>query len=164
MGPLYVDAAVNYGHAQFTTNRLVAIPGLTERATGEFGGNPGRRPLRSRLACSRAARFELTPFAGVSVQALRQAAYDENSIDVTTNRAGSRACPMTAQTSTSVRSFLGAQAAATFVIGERASVTPRVRLAWCARVSHPPDRSTRRSCRSREPPSPSGARGRCAMR
>jgi outer membrane autotransporter protein len=129
MGPLYVDAAASYGLASFTTNRVATLGTIAENATGSFDGRQigGRVEAGWRFMLR---QYELTPFAGVTVQSLRQDGYSEISTNATTGAAGILGLSYQSQTTTSVRSQLGGQAATTFQLGERTTVTPRVRAAW----------------------------------
>ena len=86
-----------------------------------------RRPTGWRF---RVQRYELTPFVGVTVQSLHQDAYSESATNFTSGAPGILGWSYQAQTTTSVRSTLGAQAATTFQIGERTTITPRLRAAW----------------------------------
>jgi outer membrane autotransporter protein len=129
MGPLYVDATATYGLASFSTNRIATQGTILERATGDFDGHQvgGRVEAGWRF---RIQHYELTPFAGVTVQSLHQDAYSENATNFTSGAPGILGLSYQAQSTTSVRSTLGAQAATTFQLGERLSVTPRLRAAW----------------------------------
>jgi len=129
MGALYVDAGLSYGHAQFSTSRTIVLPALSEVATGDFSGNQygGRIEAGWRF---RMASFELTPFAALSVQALRQDGYTESTRNVATGQAGILGLSYQGETTTSVRSFLGGEAATTFALGAGTTLTPRLRVAW----------------------------------
>jgi uncharacterized protein with beta-barrel porin domain len=137
MGPLYVDAALTYGHGQFSTSRTIALTTLTERATGEFSGNQygGRLEAGWRFQVQ---RYELTPFVGLSVQALDQSGYTESTINTATNLPGILGLSYAGETTTSVRSFLGGQASTTYRVADWATLTPRIRLAWAHEFT--PDR------------------------
>jgi outer membrane autotransporter protein len=128
-GPFYVDAAAGYGHAQFSTTRTITVGATSEIAQGEFDGHQygGRIEAGWRFDV---ARYRLTPFAGVVVQALRQNPYSENARNVATNLPGRLGLSYQGETTTSVRSVVGAQATTTFALGERIGLTPRIQLAW----------------------------------
>ena len=129
MGPLYVDATAAYGLAQFSTTRIATQGTILERATGDFDGSQygGRVEAGWRF---RMQRYELTPFVGVTVQSLHQDGYSESSTNFTSGAPGILGLSYQAQTTTSVRSTLGGQAATTFQLGERLTLTPRLRAAW----------------------------------
>jgi uncharacterized protein with beta-barrel porin domain len=133
-GPLYVDAALSYGHGQFTTKRTITSGTTTELANGAFDGNQygGRIEAGWRFMVQ---RYELTPFAGLAVQALQQDGYRESTSDATTFAPGILGLSYQGETTTSVRSFLGGQAATTYRLGERMTVSPRLRLAWAHEFS-----------------------------
>jgi outer membrane autotransporter protein len=129
MGPLYVDAAGSYGLASFTTSRLATLGATAETATGSFDGHQvgGRVEAGWRFMLQ---RYELTPFAGVTVQSLHQDGYSETSTNAATGAAGILGLTYQPWTTTSVRSTLGAQAATTLQLGERTTIMPRLRAAW----------------------------------
>jgi outer membrane autotransporter protein len=129
MGPLYVDAAASYGLASFTTARVATLGTTAENATGSFDGHQvgGRVEAGWRVILQ---RTELTPFAGVTVQSLHQDGYTETSTNVATATAGILGLTYQPQTTTSVRSTLGAQAATTLQLGARTTISPRIRAAW----------------------------------
>ena len=87
MGPLYVDATATYGLAQFSTTRIATQGTLTERATGDFDGSQvgGRVEAGWRFLVQ---RYELTPFAGVTVQRLHQDGYSESSTNFNSTTSG----------------------------------------------------------------------------
>ena len=66
----------------------------------------------------------------MAVQALRQNPYRETTRNTATNLPGTLGLSYQGETTTSVRSFVGGQATTTFALGERTTLTPRVRLAW----------------------------------
>jgi outer membrane autotransporter protein len=74
--------------------------------------------------------YELMPFTGVAVQALRQDGYRESTTNGATGLPGILGLSYQAETTTSVRSFLGGQATTTLRLGERLRVSPRLRIAW----------------------------------
>jgi outer membrane autotransporter protein len=127
-GPLYVDAALGYGHGHFTTSRGVTLGALNERASGAFEGDQygGRLEAGWRFT---AQRVTLTPFANLAVQALHQDGYTESSADMT-GAPGILGLSYQGQTTTSVRSFLGGEASTTVRLGDRVQLSPRLRLAW----------------------------------
>jgi uncharacterized protein with beta-barrel porin domain len=129
MGPLYVDAAAGYGHASFTTTRTITLGPTSELAQGNFDGNQYGGDVEAgwRFAV---ARYQLTPFAGVAVEALHQDSYSESSRNIVTNLPGTLGLAYAGRTTTSVRSFLGGEATTTMQLDERTTLTPRVRLAW----------------------------------
>jgi uncharacterized protein with beta-barrel porin domain len=129
MDPLYVDAAASYGHGQFSTTRTATLGTTSERVSGEFGGNQYGGSVEAGWWFM-VQRYELAPFAGVVVQALHQDGYTETTTNTATNLPGILGLTYQPETTTSVRSFLGGQASTTFDIGERLTVSPRIRLAW----------------------------------
>jgi outer membrane autotransporter protein len=128
-GPLYLDATLGYAHGTFTTTRTITVGATSEHAEGDFDGNQygGRIETGWRFDVGRA---QLVPFAGVTVQALRQNPYAESTRNLATNAPGTMGLSYAGETTTSVRSFLGAEATTAFSLDARTIVTPRIRLAW----------------------------------
>lgn len=128
-GPLYVDAALAYGYNTFNTTRGINTGSMSEVAYGAFDGHQygGRVEGGWRFTIDRNA---LTPFAGLTVQALSQSGYTETSRDTTTGNPGLLGVTVQGQTATSVRSVLGLQFETTISGGDSAVVKPRLRLGW----------------------------------
>lgn len=128
-GPLYVDAALAYGYNTFNTTRAINTGSMSEIAYGAFDGHQygGRVEGGWRFAIDRHA---LTPFAGLTVQALSQSGYSETSRDTTTGNPGILGVTVQSQTATSVRSMLGMQFETTIAANDSAVVKPRVRVGW----------------------------------
>lgn len=128
-GPFYVDGALSYGHARFSTSRTVTVGSVTDRATASFGGNQFGAQAETGWR-RRFGIMDVTPFAGLAVQALWQNAYSETAVDLATNGPGTMGLSFKASAATSVRSQLGGEVATTFRVGDRVTVTPRLRIAW----------------------------------
>jgi uncharacterized protein with beta-barrel porin domain len=128
-GPAYVDAALAYGYATFTTNRFIGIGSLSELANGAFDGYQygGRVEGGWRFGFDKNV---LTPFAGLTVQALTQSAYIETSRNAATGAPGVLGLTVQGQTSTSIRSTLGAQFETAITATDDAILRPRLRLGW----------------------------------
>ncbi|HMJ98083.1 MAG TPA: autotransporter outer membrane beta-barrel domain-containing protein, partial [Reyranella sp.] len=128
-GPAYVDAALAYGYATFTTNRFIGIGSLSELANGAFDGYQygGRVEGGWRFGFDKNV---LTPFAGLTVQALTQSAYTETSRNAATGAPGVLGLTVQGQTSTSIRSTLGAQFETAITATDDAILRPRLRLGW----------------------------------
>jgi outer membrane autotransporter protein len=128
-GPAYVDAALAYGYATFTTNRFIGIGSLSELANGAFDGYQygGRVEGGWRFGFDKNV---LTPFAGLTVQALTQSAYTETSRNAATGAPGVLGLTVQGQTSTSIRSTLGAQFETAITASDDAVLRPRLRLGW----------------------------------
>ncbi|MGZ5912132.1 MAG: autotransporter outer membrane beta-barrel domain-containing protein, partial [Reyranella sp.] len=128
-GPAYVDAALAYGYATFTTNRFIGIGSLSELANGAFDGYQygGRVEGGWRFGFDKNV---LTPFAGLTVQALTQSAYTETSRNAATGAPGVLGLTVQGQTSTSIRSTLGAQFETAITATDAAILRPRLRLGW----------------------------------
>ena len=133
-GPLYIDGALSYAYADFTNTRLIAGVGATERANGAFSGHQfgGRLEAGWRL---KVASYGVTPFAGVSVQRLRQGAYSESTRDIATGAPGILGLNVAAQSTWSVRSELGGQIDTTYKFDDGLTLKPRLRLAWAHEFS-----------------------------
>ncbi|HEY4166690.1 MAG TPA: autotransporter domain-containing protein [Reyranella sp.] len=128
-GPLYVDAALAYGYNTFNTTRAINTGAMSEVATGAFDGQQygGRVEGGWRFAID---QNTLTPFAGMTVQALNQSGYSETSRDVTTGNQGLLGVTVQGQTTTSVRSVLGLQFETAIGAVDSAVLKPRLRLGW----------------------------------
>ncbi len=128
-GPLYVDAALAYGYNTFNTTRAINTGSMSEVATGAFNGSQygGRVEGGWRFAIDRTV---LTPFAGLTVQALSQSGYSETSRDTTTGAPGVLGVTVQGQTATSVRSALGLQFETAIGAGDGGVLKPRLRLGW----------------------------------
>jgi outer membrane autotransporter protein len=128
-GPLYVDAAFAYAYNTFNTTRSINTGSMAEVAYGAFDGHQygGRVEGGWRFAIDQNV---LTPFAGLTVQALSQSTYTETSRDITTGNPGILGVTVQGQTTTSVRSILGLQFETEIVAADSAVVKPRVRLGW----------------------------------
>jgi outer membrane autotransporter protein len=128
-GPLYVDAALAYGYNSFNTTRAINTGAMSEVATGAFDGQQygGRVEGGWRFAID---QHTVTPFAGLTVQALSQAGYSETSRDTTTGNPGVLGVTVQGQTTTSVRSVLGVQFETAIGAADSAVVKPRLRLGW----------------------------------
>jgi uncharacterized protein with beta-barrel porin domain len=128
-GPAYVDAALAYGYATFTTNRFIGTGSLSELANGAFDGYQ----YGARVEGGWRFGFDknvLTPFAGLTAQALTQSAYTETSRNAATGAPGVLGLTVQGQTSTSIRSTLGAQFETAITATDDAILRPRLRLGW----------------------------------
>ncbi len=128
-GPLYVDAALAYGYNNFNTTRAINTGAMSEVAYGAFDGHQygGRVEGGWRFAID---QHTVTPFAGLTVQALSQSGYSETSRDTTTGNPGLLGVTVQGQTTTSVRSVLGLQFETAIGAVDSAVVKPRLRLGW----------------------------------
>jgi uncharacterized protein with beta-barrel porin domain len=128
-GPAYVDAALAYGFASFTTNRFIGTGSLSELVNGAFNGSQygGRVEGGWRFGFDRNV---LTPFAGLTVQALTQPAYTETSGNAATGAPGVLGLTVQGETSTSIRSTLGGQFETAITAADDAILRPRLRLGW----------------------------------
>jgi outer membrane autotransporter protein len=128
-GPLYVDAALAYGYNSFNTTRTINTGAMSEVAYGAFDGHQygGRVEGGWRFAVD---QHVLTPFAGMTVQALSQSGYSETSRDTTTGAPGLLGVAVQGQTTTSVRSVLGLQFETAIGAADSAVLKPRLRLGW----------------------------------
>lgn len=128
-GPAYLDAALAYGRGSFTTQRYVSTGSLTEQLSGAFGGNQygGRIEAGWTFGLDRVA---LSPFGNLTVQALQQDGYSETARNMTTGATGLTGLNVQGQTTTSVRSVLGAEFRAMLELDEQTALRPRLRLGW----------------------------------
>ncbi|TAJ34961.1 MAG: autotransporter domain-containing protein, partial [Reyranella sp.] len=128
-GAAYLDAALAYGRGSFTTQRYVATGSLTEQVSGAFGGNQygGRVEGGWTFGLDRVA---FTPFGNLTVQALQQDSYSETARNMATGAPGLTGLNVQGQTTTSVRSVLGAEFRAMIELDEATVLRPRARLGW----------------------------------
>lgn len=129
MGPAYIDAALAYAYNTFTTSRFIGIGSTSEIASASFGGSQygGRIEGGWRFTFDRNV---VTPFAGLTVQALSQSAYTESARTAGSGAPGLLGVSVQAQTSTSVRSVLGAQVETAITAADGNVIRPRLRLGW----------------------------------
>jgi outer membrane autotransporter protein len=128
-GPAYLDAALGYGTGSYNTTRVVSTGTIAEQLTASFDGQQygGRVEAGWRFDLDRTT---LTPFAGLLVQAFQQNGYSETARDLSTGAPGALGLAVQGQTTTSVRSFLGAEARSSFTLGDGSVFSPRLRAAW----------------------------------
>jgi outer membrane autotransporter protein len=128
-GPAYVDGALGYGYATFTTNRFIGTGSLSEIANGAFDGYQygGRVEGGWRFSFDKNV---LTPFGGLTVQALTQSSYSESSRTAATGAPGVLGVTVQGQTSTSVRSTFGGQFETAIMATDDAILRPRLRVGW----------------------------------
>jgi uncharacterized protein with beta-barrel porin domain len=129
VGPAYVDGALAYAYNTFTSNRFIGTGSISEIENASFSGSQygGRIESGWRFSFDRNV---LTPFAGLTVQALSQSAYTENSRNAATGGPGMLGVSVQAQTTTSVRSTLGGQFETAFTATDDAVFRPRLRVGW----------------------------------
>lgn len=127
VGPAYLDASAGYGRGNFTTQRNVNTGTIAEQINGNFDGDlfGGKVEGGWRFAVD---RHTFTPFAGLTVQTLRQNGYTESSRDLGSNAPGVLGLTVQPQTTTSVRSTLGSQISTTLPFDGRTNVRPRLKL------------------------------------
>jgi outer membrane autotransporter protein len=128
-GPLYIDAALAYGYNSFNTTRSINTGAISEVAYGTFDGHQygGRIEGGWRFAIDQHA---LTPFAGLTLQALSQSGYGETSQNTATGAPSVLGVTVQGQTTTSVRSVLGLQFDTTIGASDSVVLKPRLRLGW----------------------------------
>lgn len=133
-GPAYVDAVAAYAYGSFTTQRYISTGALSEQVNGAFNGNQygGRIEGGWRFAFDQHA---ITPFGNFTVQALQQNGYSEVARDTATGAPGLTGLNVQAQTTTSVRSVLGAEFTTSFGADDGAIFRPRLRIGWAHEFS-----------------------------
>ena len=129
MGPAYIDATLAYSYNTYTSNRFIGTGSISEVENASFSGSQygGRVEGGWRFGFDRNV---LTPFAGLTVQALSTPGYTETSTNVLVGGPGMLGVSLQAQTTTSVRSTIGAQFETAITAGDDAVFRPRVRLGW----------------------------------
>jgi outer membrane autotransporter protein len=128
-GPAYLDAALAYGFGTYTAQRFVGTGSFSEQINASFSGRQygGRIEGGWRFGPDRHA---VTPFAGLTVQSLQLPGYSEASRDTSTGAPGVLGLTVGAQTTTSVRSVLGAQVSTVLALDDDTAFRPRLRLGW----------------------------------
>jgi len=128
-GPAYVDAAFAYAYNTYTSNRFIGTGSLSEIENASFSASQygGRIESGWRFGFDRNV---VTPFAGLTVQALSLPGYTETSTNLLAGGPGMLGVSVQAQTTTSVRSTLGAQFETTITANDDAVFRPRLRLGW----------------------------------
>ncbi|WP_422001589.1 autotransporter domain-containing protein [Reyranella sp.] len=126
LGPFYVDALAGYAYANNQLQRQIAIPGLQPRtASGSTGANQflGQAEAGYRLDAYAPAQASVTPFARFQASSVNQAAFNEWG-------ANSLSLAVAQQTTTSLRSTLGADLAGAIGIGDTRTLELGLRLGW----------------------------------
>lgn len=128
-GQAYVDGALGFAYNTFTTSRFIGTGSLSEVAYGSFDGYQygGRVEGGWRFGLGRNV---LTPFMGLTVQALTQPAYSETSRTAAGGAPGVLGITVQGQTSTSIRSVIGAQFETAITANDDTVFRPRLRLGW----------------------------------
>ena len=128
-GPAYIDGALAYAYNTFTSSRFIGTGSISEIESAAFSGSQygGRLESGWRFAFDRNL---VTPFAGLTVQALSQSAYTESSRNSATGGPGILGVSVQTQTTLSVRSTLGAQFETALTFNDDNVLRPRLRLGW----------------------------------
>ncbi len=124
-GGFYADALAGYAYSDNRQQRVLSIPGLATRyANGATGANMflGQIEAGYKIGLHDAARASLTPFARFQTVAAAQRAFTEWGADSLNLMAQQ-------QNTTSVRTILGADLAASLPLGDR-TLDVAMRLGW----------------------------------
>lgn len=125
---LYADLAVFHGYGDAATRRFIRGE-VNEQTSGAFSSHQ----FGGRLEAGwRALPFplEVTPFAALTVQHLREAGYAEAARIVSDGTPGFLGWTVAGRSAWSVRSELGLQFISPFALQVFAPMVPRVRVAW----------------------------------
>ena len=125
-GPVYVDGIVGYAYTANQLNRSINIPGMAGRtAVGQTGANQAYGQVESgwRFDIGTAAEAFVTPFA-------RLQAYTGTQSGFTESGAQSLGLNVAAQTTSSLRSVLGAQLGGAMALGWQDKLHAQLRLGW----------------------------------
>ncbi|MDP1966386.1 MAG: autotransporter domain-containing protein, partial [Reyranella sp.] len=125
-GAFYLDALAGYGYNDNQMTRMIAIPGLASRtAMGQTGANQflGQAEAGYRFNIFAPAAASLTPFARFQTTSVSQDAFTETGAD-------SLNLSVAQQTTTSVRTVLGAELAGAIDMGWREKLVLQLRLGW----------------------------------
>jgi outer membrane autotransporter protein len=122
----YADALAGYAYSNNQAQRQLFIPGLQPRTSnGSTGANQflGQLETGYRLPVFAPTALSATPFARLQVMSINQAGFNEWG-------ANSLSLNVAQQTTTSVRSTLGANFANAFALGNQRTLDMAVRLGW----------------------------------
>lgn len=127
-GRAYLAATVNYGRLDNTTQRTISGVGPTENASGRFASDQvgGRVELGRKYEFG---RYAVTPFAAVEPAALWQHAYTETSTTAG-GGGGVMGLSYSANTVTSLPTFLGAELDTKYVLAGGHELAPFTRVSW----------------------------------
>ena len=122
----YVDALAGYAYSGNQLERQIMIPNLQPRtANGSTGANQflGQVETGYKLAIYAPAQASVTPFGRLQISSVNQNGFTESG-------AGSLSLDVAQQTTTSVRSTLGADLAGRLPLGPTTGLDVAVRLGW----------------------------------
>ena len=125
-GPAYVDVLAAYAYSDNWMTRPIAVPGLAAvTAQGRTGANQffGQIETGYRFELGGIADAYLTPFVRLQGATSTQNAFSESG-------AGALGLSVAAQTTSSLRTVLGAQLGAAFDLGWRDRLAMQLRLGW----------------------------------
>lgn len=123
---LYVDALAGYAYSNNQLQRQISVPGLQPlTASGSTGANQflGQVETGYQMGIYAPAQATVTPFARFQISSINQAAFSEwgaNSLSLNVQQ----------QTTTSIRTVLGADLAGAIELGETFTLDVGLRLGW----------------------------------
>ncbi len=123
---LYLDALAGYAYADNQLQRQIPVPGLQPRtANGSTGANQflAQAELGYQVPVYAPAQATVTPFARFQTSSINQAAFNEWG-------ATSLSLNVQQQTTTSVRTVLGAELAGAIGLGDTRTLDLGLRLGW----------------------------------
>ena len=123
---LYVDALAGYAYSNNQLQRQISVPGLQPRtANGSTGANQFLAQVEAGYAFGiyAPAAATVTPFARFQTSSINQAAFSEWG-------ANSLSLNVAQQTTTSVRTVLGAELAGAIGLGDTRTLDLGLRLGW----------------------------------
>lgn len=127
-GVTYAAAAISYGHFTNSTTRTIVGIGPMETATGSFASDQigGRLELGwSQIY----GRFVVTPFVAIEPATLRQSGYTEAST-MSDGTPGILGLSFASRTTTSLPTFVGAQAETRYAFAGGEILSPYARASW----------------------------------
>ena len=122
----YADALAGYAYSNNQLQRQISVPGLQPRtANGSAGANQFLAQVETgyAIAVYQPAAATLTPFARFQASSINQAAFSEWG-------ANSLSLNLAQQTTTSLRTTLGADLAASLALGDTRTLDIGLRLGW----------------------------------
>ena len=121
--PWYIDAAVGYAYNWGSLTRTIAFPGVFRTAQGNPTANQFLGSTEAGRGFTVTSHLSLTPFARLEVSAAGQNAFTETG-------AGAISLAAQAQSTTGVRSTLGAEIAGSVALTESQDLAMALRLGW----------------------------------
>jgi outer membrane autotransporter protein len=130
----YLSASFAYGNYGLTTNRTVALPGISDQLKGSFNANSFGGRIEAGYRIPVTASFGFTPYAAVEAQTFFLPSYVESDVTGLSAFALSNA----SRSFNDERSEVGARFDQRIATGDQSTLLWRGRLAWAHEYSNDP--------------------------